>query len=72
MLKRRRNRPVILAVSSGGGHWIQMLRLAPAFRGADIHYATTDPSAADQVEATAFHTFLDANKGTPVRLIVAT
>ncbi len=49
-----------------------MLRLAPAFRGADIHYATTDPSAADQVEATAFHTFLDANKGTPVRLIVAT
>lgn len=70
MLKKRRNRPVILAVSSGGGHWIQMLRIAPAFRGADVHYATTDPSAADQVEAAGFHTFVDANKDTPVRLIV--
>jgi UDP-N-acetylglucosamine:LPS N-acetylglucosamine transferase len=70
MLKRRRNRPVILAVASGGGHWIQMLRLAPSFRGADVHYATTDRSAADMVEASAFHSFLDANKDTPVRLIV--
>jgi len=46
-----------------------MLRLAPAFRGAEVHYATTDPSAADGVEASAFHTFLDANKDTPLRLI---
>ncbi len=70
MFKRRPNRPVLLAVSSGGGHWIQMLRLAPAFRGASVHYATTDPSAADQVEASAFHTFPDANKDTPVRLVL--
>lgn len=47
-----------------------MLRLAPAFRGATVHYATTDPSAADRVEAAAFHTFPDANKDTPVRLIL--
>lgn len=70
MLKKRRHRPVVLAVSSGGGHWVQMLRLAPAFRGADVHYATTDPSAADQVGTAAFHTFSDANKDTPIRLIV--
>lgn len=48
MLKTHRKSPVILAVASGGGHWIQLLRLAPAFAGADVHYATTDPSAADE------------------------
>lgn len=70
MLKRHNNRPVILAVASGGGHWIQLLRLVPAFTGADVHYATTDRSAADMIEAAGFHTFDDANKDTPFRLIV--
>ena len=30
----------ILAVSSGGGHWIQMLRLRPAFAGTDVTFAS--------------------------------
>lgn len=30
----------ILAVSSGGGHWVQLLRLRPAFAGCDVVYAT--------------------------------
>jgi hypothetical protein len=47
MPDRNRTRPVILAVSSGGGHWVQMQRLAPAFAGADLHYATTDATAAE-------------------------
>ena len=29
----------VLAISSGGGHWIQLLRLRPAFAGADVHFA---------------------------------
>ena len=70
MQKRNRVRPVVLAVSSGGGHWVQMRRLAPAFFGADLHYATTDRSAADQVGAGRLHVYPDANKDTPLRLLL--
>lgn len=30
----------VLAIASGGGHWVQLLRLRPAFAGADVHYVT--------------------------------
>jgi hypothetical protein len=30
----------VLAISSGGGHWIQLLRLRPAFDDCDVTYAT--------------------------------
>jgi UDP-N-acetylglucosamine:LPS N-acetylglucosamine transferase len=68
MFPQRRSRPVVLAVASGGGHWVQMLRLAPAFRGAEVHFATTDRSAADQVAPAPLHVYPDANKDTPLRL----
>ncbi len=32
----------VLAVASGGGHWVQLLRLRPAWDGAHVHYVTTD------------------------------
>jgi UDP-N-acetylglucosamine:LPS N-acetylglucosamine transferase len=31
----------ILAVSSGGGHWEQMMLLREAFKGQEVYYATT-------------------------------
>lgn len=68
MIKRYRSRPVVLAVSSSGGHWIQMQRLAPAFSGAVVHYATTDPTAVDQTGGNRVHVFPDANKDTPLQL----
>ena len=68
MFTRHRSRPVVLAVASGGGHWVQMLRLAPAFRGAEVHFATTDRSAAAQVSPAPLHVYPDANKDTPARL----
>lgn len=68
MLGRSTARPVILAVSSGGGHWVQMQRLAPAFSGAQVHYATTDATVAEQVGSKNLHFFPDANKDTPIRL----
>lgn len=70
MREEKRSRPVVLAVSSSGGHWVQMLRVAPAFSGAEVHYVTTDRSAAHQVKADHFHTITDANKDTPIRLTI--
>jgi UDP-N-acetylglucosamine:LPS N-acetylglucosamine transferase len=64
-----RPRPVVLAVASGGGHWVQMLRLAPAFGGAEVHYATPDRSAAARVAPAPLHVYPDANKDTPLRLL---
>ena len=34
------NIPKVLAISSGGGHWIQLLRLRSAFGGCAVTYAT--------------------------------
>lgn len=34
----------ILAISSGGGHWIEMMRLRPAFEGHDVVYVTVSDS----------------------------
>jgi hypothetical protein len=39
----------ILAVSSGGGHWIQLLRLRPAFAGKHVTFASVGRSAASEV-----------------------
>ncbi|HMO46672.1 MAG TPA: glycosyl transferase [Rubrivivax sp.] len=30
----------VLAISSGGGHWVQLLRLRPAFADCDVVFAT--------------------------------
>ena len=68
MLAPSRHRPVILAVSSGGGHWVQLQRLKPAFAGAEVHYATTDITASAQEMDGTVHIYPDANKDTPLRL----
>ena len=48
----------VLAVASGGGHWVQLMRLRPAFEGTDIHYATVDPSARAMVAPPLFISIL--------------
>ncbi|MEY4695710.1 MAG: hypothetical protein RIT14_138 [Pseudomonadota bacterium] len=60
--------PRVLAVASGGGHWVQMLRLIPAFDGAKVHFATTDSTAAVIISPAPLHVFPDANKDRPLRL----
>lgn len=34
----------IMAVASGGGHWVQLQRVMPAFEGHDVTYVTIDPT----------------------------
>ena len=61
----------VLAVASGGGHWVQLMRLRPAFEGTEIHYATVDRSAARMVAPAPVHLYPDANKDTKLRLVMA-
>lgn len=72
MKPNRSPRPLrLLAVASGGGHWVQLMRLRAAFDGAEVHYATVDASAAAKVAPAPVHLYPDANKGTKLRLIMA-
>ena len=67
----RKNRlPKILAIASGGGHWIQLLRLRPAFAGAKITYATVNPEAEQDVGGARFFSFRDANRDRKFALIL--
>ena len=52
----------ILAVASGGGHWIQLLRMAPAFAGQEVVFVTTLESCRPQVGTARFHLVKDANR----------
>jgi len=36
----------VMAVSSGGGHWVELSRIRGAFAGVDVFYVSTDPTAA--------------------------
>lgn len=66
----RNKRPKILAVSSGGGHWIQLLRLRPAFAGARVTYATVNRDAEDDVSGSRFYVFKDANRDRKFALVM--
>ena len=61
-------RPRVLAVSSGGGHWIQMKRLAPAFAGSRVTYATVFPVSESDLEEAKVFSIPDANRDTKWRL----
>ena len=50
----------ILAVASGGGHWVQLLRLRPAFEDHQVEYLSTNEGYQDDV-AGRLHVVADAN-----------
>lgn len=52
----------ILAISSGGGHWIQLLRLRSAFEGGDITFACVRKSYSEDVPGEHFVVITDATR----------
>src|SRR5579875_3903934 len=62
-------RKKLLAVSSGGGHWVQLLRLAPAFADCDVVFVTVHPSYRADVQGKPFYTVIDATRHTKLRLL---
>lgn len=51
----------VLAIASGGGHWVQLLRLRPAFEGTNLAYCSTNEAYRPEVGGHAFHVVSDAN-----------
>jgi UDP-N-acetylglucosamine:LPS N-acetylglucosamine transferase len=59
----------ILAISSGGGHWVQLNRLRPAFEGHDVTWVSVNPAYRSDVESGRFLVVPDATRWDRVRLV---
>jgi len=60
----------VLAVASGGGHWVQLQRLMAAMDGHEIAFVTTLDSYREEVgEAARFYWVRDANRWNKLGLI---
>lgn len=62
MLKRDPNVKRVLAISSAGGHWVQLRRLIPAFEGSDVAFASVFPAYSQDVPGRRFYTFDDFSR----------
>jgi UDP-N-acetylglucosamine:LPS N-acetylglucosamine transferase len=62
-------RTKVLAISSGGGHWVQLLRLRPAFVDCDVTFVTVKEAYRSDVGDASFCVIPDANRWAKVRLV---
>lgn len=60
----------ILAVASGGGHWVQLLRLRPAFEGHQVTYVTVDASYAADLAGERLLVVNDATRWNKLALVL--
>jgi UDP-N-acetylglucosamine:LPS N-acetylglucosamine transferase len=67
-----RKRKKLLAVASGGGHWVQLLRLQPAFIDCEVVFVTVDQAYRADVHDYKFYSISDATRRTVSRLVRAT
>lgn len=51
-----------MAIASGGGHWVQLMRLKPAFDGLNVFFVSLDPTARVDVEGHRYYTIRDASR----------
>lgn len=70
--------PHVMAISSSGGHWAELLRLAPAWKGCTVSYVTTSKMLGDDIPAQVaqdgdpaprFFAVPDANRWNKVQLL---
>jgi len=54
--------PRILAVSSGGGHWVELMRIMPALDGADVAFVTVNREYEAEVRGHRFYIVNDATR----------
>lgn len=59
----------ILAVASGGGHWIQLLRLSSVFKSCELVYVSTYKSYIFKDKPYKFYSVTDANRWNKLGLL---
>lgn len=68
-MRKRENRK-ILAVSSGGGHWVQLLRLRPAFDGCNVYYTTVRKEYQQDIPNEKLLVITDGTRWNKFRLVI--
>lgn len=58
----------ILVIASAGGHWVQLLRLAPAFEGYECVYASTKDSFQKFIPNNKFYCIKDFNRNNMLQI----
>ena len=59
-----------MAIASGGGHWVQLLRLRPAFEGLEVFYVSLDASSAADVPGHRYYTIRDASRKNKLAFLI--
>lgn len=59
----------VLCVASGGGHWVQLLRLREAWAEHDAVYVSVQRAYAQQVPDSRFHCIQDATRWDRLKLL---
>jgi UDP-N-acetylglucosamine:LPS N-acetylglucosamine transferase len=62
----------VMAVGSGGGHWVQLLRLRPAFGDCNMAFVTVHESYRSQVAGHRFYVVTDATRWNKIGLLKTT
>lgn len=70
MHTRKQCKRRILAVSSGGGHWVQLLRLRPAFEQCEVSFVTVNRSYRSDTNGSRFYSVVDGTAWTKGRLLL--
>lgn len=60
----------VLAVASSGGHWIQLMRVKPAFQHHEVHWVSTIPGLAEKVPVGNYSVVKDASMWDKMGLLV--
>ncbi|HEX6915879.1 MAG TPA: oligosaccharide biosynthesis protein Alg14 [Chitinophagaceae bacterium] len=59
----------VLAIASGGGHWIELLRLQPAFEDHELVYMSTSERFAATVPGNEYHTIPDFSRWNKLKML---
>lgn len=60
----------VMAISSGGGHWVQLMRLFPVLEKHDVCFVTVNKAYACDVGARRLYTVIDATAWNKVKLLI--
>jgi UDP-N-acetylglucosamine:LPS N-acetylglucosamine transferase len=64
-----RSRKKVLAVASGGGHWVQLLRLAPALVDFDVTFVGVSQAYRSEVAEHKFYSVTDATRWDKIAML---
>ena len=60
----------LLVIASGGGHWVQMRRLRPAFEAFEVAYVSIHADYAEELDGHRFYTVPDFTRMDLTKLLI--